>query len=436
MSRVLIITVGGSCQPIVTAINRNRPDYVYFICSDDNSEGIGSYQTVTGEGMVCGPWGKLDKPNILTQCEIKEDSYGIVKIKEIDDYNHCYLAAHKLISKQYSTRVNPEIIVDYTGGTKSMSAGLLLAATEYPDIIVSVVRGERPDLIKVKDGTQRVKSTRTNTPLLNAQKKQILKLVELYDYSSALELVNDALNTPDLVEEYEADFLSIRDFCLCLNDWDNFNHIDALEILKKKECLPVELTQQLQNVVYSRKCLEEGRPIPPRQNFSRYEVVFDLLKNAKRKAIQRKYDDAVGRLYRTTELLAQAYLKIEHGVDTGKVVISQLPENTRDYYMDKYPNREVVELSLLESYQLAAKLSGDSLLSEIFENQKNRVMQGLKVRNFSILAHGFSPINEDKYREVYKILIEDFVSPILKHLVKDYHSTYFQLPNTHAPQPL
>ncbi|MDB9309098.1 hypothetical protein PN471_10700 [Aphanizomenon sp. CS-733/32] len=39
-----------------------------------------------------------------------------------------------------------------------------------------------------------------------------------------------------------------------------------------------------------------------------YEIVQDLILNAERRATQQRYDDAVGRLYRALELLAQIRL--------------------------------------------------------------------------------------------------------------------------------
>lgn len=434
MNKVLIVTVGGSCEPIVSVVNRTRADKVYFICSDDKGKIKGSYNTVIGKGMVCGPWNNQDKPNIVKQCNLKEDSYECIKLEEVDDYNYCYSKCLDLIGNVLSEKNPPEVIVDYTGGTKSMSAGILLAATEFPDIIISVVKGDREDLVKVKDGTERVKSTRTNIPLLNSIKKQIIKLIELYDYASALELTKDVLNIPDLNEDYENYFLKLDDYCSCLNDWDNFNHSDALGLMKEKGNLPENLKNQLINIVNSRRCLEEGKPIKAKKGFSRYEVIFDLIKNAERKANQRKFDDAVGRLYRTTELMAQAYLKFEYEIDTGKVIVSNLPQSIQGYYKIKYPDRKTIELPLLESYRLISKLNKDAHISKIFLSQEKRIMQGLEIRNYSILAHGFNPIDKDKYSEVYKILIENFVAPVLDDLVKEYETVYFQLPNNYAPQ--
>jgi len=37
MQKILLITVGGSHQPIITSIQELKPDRVVFICSDDSN---------------------------------------------------------------------------------------------------------------------------------------------------------------------------------------------------------------------------------------------------------------------------------------------------------------------------------------------------------------------------------------------------------------
>jgi hypothetical protein len=49
MPKILLVTVGGSFQPIVTAIGTLSPDRVIFICSDGDK---GSKSQVIGEGTL------------------------------------------------------------------------------------------------------------------------------------------------------------------------------------------------------------------------------------------------------------------------------------------------------------------------------------------------------------------------------------------------
>jgi len=50
MPKVLIVTVGGSHQPIVTAISSLQPDRVIFLCSTGNR---GSESQVIGKETPC-----------------------------------------------------------------------------------------------------------------------------------------------------------------------------------------------------------------------------------------------------------------------------------------------------------------------------------------------------------------------------------------------
>lgn len=47
MKKVLILTVGGSHEPVVKSIRDNKPDYIVFLCSDDLPTTKGSYIQIT-----------------------------------------------------------------------------------------------------------------------------------------------------------------------------------------------------------------------------------------------------------------------------------------------------------------------------------------------------------------------------------------------------
>ena len=71
-----------------------------------------------------------------------------------DDLDQIYLDCSNAIDAALGRFPNAKIIADYTGGTKSMSAGLVMAALEHQDIELQLVTGSRSDLIKVHDGSQ------------------------------------------------------------------------------------------------------------------------------------------------------------------------------------------------------------------------------------------------------------------------------------------
>lgn len=156
MSKILLVTVGGSFQPIVTAIRSLRPDRVIFICSDGDR---GSKSQVIGEGTPCevrrGTEVIEKLPNIPTQTELGsrfQPERDLILIQNPDDLNECYQLTTNYIHQLKQESSEDEIIADYTGGTKSMSAALVLAAVDNSIPLYVTTGTTRENLIRVERG--------------------------------------------------------------------------------------------------------------------------------------------------------------------------------------------------------------------------------------------------------------------------------------------
>ena len=102
MKKVLILTIGGSHEPIVKSIKDTKADYVVFLCSDDLLTTKGSYTQITDKVEARDskdPSEKLSLPNIPTQTNFKEETWEIQKIKYFDNLNDCYHASQSTIEK-------------------------------------------------------------------------------------------------------------------------------------------------------------------------------------------------------------------------------------------------------------------------------------------------------------------------------------------------
>ena len=91
MKKILILTVGGSHQPLLTSINTVKSDKVFFICSQKSCE------QVIDEDKVLKSSNKLNKndlPNLVTLAELKDDQYEIIQIDE-DDLTNCYRTSYE-----------------------------------------------------------------------------------------------------------------------------------------------------------------------------------------------------------------------------------------------------------------------------------------------------------------------------------------------------
>ncbi len=148
---ILILTVGGSCEPLVNAILNEKPEFVYFICSAGKT---GSHITVDGSGEPCKEYieGKVrTKQSIVSQTGLRKEQYEKWEISDPDSLACCYsriVELAKEIKKRFGEK-NPRIVANYTGGTKTMSVALDLVAMIEEDWELQLNKGPRVDLVKV-----------------------------------------------------------------------------------------------------------------------------------------------------------------------------------------------------------------------------------------------------------------------------------------------
>lgn len=123
--------------------------------------------------------------------------------------------------------------------------------------------------------------------------------------------------------------------------------------------------------------------------------LFDLWRNAERRAAQGRYDDAVARVYRLLEWSAQWLLRSRCGIDTGDVPPDRVPPG-----MTLAPNPDGrIQIGLMAAWELLAHHRPDSPASAIFQAERNALLNWLHMRNHSILAHGFRPVAEADWRK-------------------------------------
>ncbi|MGI5992795.1 MAG: TIGR02710 family CRISPR-associated CARF protein [Methanosarcina sp.] len=423
--KVLVITVGGSCAPLVTSIRQNKPDMIYFLCSED------SVKSVNGKGNVCGKDSKNpDQPNVLTQCGIAENEerkqFFIHIIKNKDNLNDCYVDSLKILNEILRDNINAEIIVDYTGGTKSMSGGLAVASHDFCGIKLCVVTGERNDLIKVQDGTQRIKLTQTNFAFLNRQFEQAKKLMDRYDYEGALTIFDEVIKVPDIPENFDKKIQRLFLFSRAYLAWDHFDHVKAWELLYQNRGVTPENVMFLEAVVSSRIRFDKGLNNSKIEGISLspkgcgYELVEDLVLNAERRASQGRYDDAVGRLYRAMEMLVQIHLCKNHSIDTGNIDLERLPETLKAEYKARKGANGKVEMGLQNSYELLNKLNSEDELGKLYVRSQKKLNNSLSIRNKSLFAHGMTPISNEQYEIFYEAFVKEVLDPFLNTLGKMY----------------
>ncbi|MGH7390117.1 MAG: TIGR02710 family CRISPR-associated CARF protein [Candidatus Rokuibacteriota bacterium] len=391
---ILVLTVGGSHQPLLTAITALRPDRVVFLCSDDTPTGKGSWVQVVGEGKVVKSRPDLDRPdllNIVTLADMKAGGYEVVKLKDLDNLEACYLGACAVLERLRRELPGARIIADYTGGTKSMTAGLAIAAVDDERCEINLVAGTRSNLQQVRDRTQVAQPVTVWDVRARRKLDEVESRVSRFEYAGAASLLESIALTP-VSRELRQTIVSSIAICRGLDAWDRFAHAEARELLASYRGRMVRECVMLDDL-----CRQELR--------NPYVRVEDLLFNAERRAEQGRYDDAVARAYRALELIAQVRLRTQHGIDTSTIDLTRVPEHARDALARHREEDGAVRLALVAAWELL-RLLGDDPLGSWFTRTKAEILGLLETRNHSILAHGGAPIDGAVYRSRGRRMID------------------------------
>jgi len=202
----------------------------------------------------------------------------------------------------------------------------------------------------------------------------------------------------DEKEKYE-------ELILAYDLWDKFDHKAAFERLKE-----VRDERISQNKGFL------GRLNHAEQNRMTF-ILADLLNNASRRIEEGKYDDAVARLYRTIELIAQVKL-LDYGLDDlsdKKFTMDDLKEKKIDpsRYATYADDKGRLRLGLEKKFELLKDLGWEEANRIYLENK--RLKDLLKKRNNSILAHGLEPVEKETAEGLFNE-VKEYARIILQNI--------------------
>jgi CRISPR-associated protein (TIGR02710 family) len=220
MKRAMVVTVGTGigksreealksiARAIVTSVNNNHPDKVMFINSRQSQE-----ETL---------------PLILPG--IEDTDHEEVILESIDDLRHIYekvsQSIQKLIDEGFE---NTEIIVDYTSGTKTMSAGTVLAAMRFEVGKISYVSGKRGERGVVPEGTERYITMMPTQILMQKRVDLAIHLFNAHEFEPCLQILRTLGASPE--GSVQAILDQLTSLCEAYDRWDKFNHKRAADIL-------------------------------------------------------------------------------------------------------------------------------------------------------------------------------------------------------------
>ena len=143
----------------------------------------------------------------------------------------------------------------------------------------------------------------------------------------------------------------------------------------------------------------------------------DLLNNAHRKIEEGFFDDAVARLYRAIELIAQVSLNIHDLIDVEKFknhkvfhinrkqfktqtkFDPEIPKMIQNWNIKEYEDRDkTFKVPKDKSYKILEAF-GEDLAKKYFADE--RLKNAVNKRNDSILAHGLNPMNKKDAEDLY-----------------------------------
>ncbi len=413
MADAMIVSLGGTPEPVARAIAEHKPQFVCYLASQQSVYVLGKVQ------------------DMLKDQDVDIRDTKTVLVDDANDLVHCFekaLECGRFLDGKDVPR--DRVVVDYTGGTKNMTAALAFA-TARKGYLFSYVGGTT----RTKEGLGIVESgseivyTRVSPWQIFAVEEwyRLALLLEHYQYEAALDLIAETLTMQPKRERLRWE--GLRSVVHGLHKWDNFIHKDALKELQTgmkalEEWAQISKDTRLETFISQGKtslaflqgmaAATKGFKSPSRH------MVIDLLSNSERRAAQGRYDDATARLYRALEMHGQVAFMERTGAGTSDVPEDCLPEELRQEYVDRYRDARTgkIQIPLLAVFRVLKALD-DPAAKTFFEIQEefNKI---LSARNHSILAHGVQPVSGSTFTQFLGLirntfsLTETVVFPVLE----------------------
>ena len=372
--RVLFMTVGTGvgkneekiknlAHGLKSSIETLNPERIIFFGSEKSKKTVSALKELYSEE------GK----------ELDEGKYEFMTIRDIDNFYECYSTIENKI-KEYERE---EILIDYTSGTKTMTTSAAIVAMLYQKKLY-LVTGKRGENGIVIPGTE----SPTKQNLFAAYNKFLFdRFKEAFNNYRFEESTNYLKQiVADEKVEYYMGIVHAYDA------WDKFNHKKAQQNLKDYK----------EKIFYDNKFfLHELENAKIKEEY----LIPDLINNAKRRMREGKYDDAVARLYRCVEMVAQYKLKKDYNLNPSEINILDLrskPIENIEKYEYKQDKNGMIKLALMEDYKLLTDLKDD--LGKAIEDKDLKEL--LEKRNLSILAHGITPIKKKDAEKLMEKTIE------------------------------
>lgn len=347
---------------------------------------------------------------------IEGEDYEIAILEDIDDFNSCFEAFEfKLWQFDLMAEERHEILMDYTSGTKTMSAAMACCGMFYSKDLISVGGDRKKGTVSL--GTETIKYQN----LYKIYDKFALMRVRNYFNNNRfytageilLDIVDESINTDNMLNLVKAYYA-----------WDNMDFEVAYDYLTKVDLNGFEVSEIKDDLKMNLKAL--GAIVrSPHENLKNCYILASLINNSIRRADEYKYDDAIARLYRAFELIAQIRLNT-YSLNSSDIDVDVLLEkNVSPEFIDeleKSRDEGKIKIGLIKDYELLNEL--DDELGKYFAENRKRINNITIKRNNSILAHGLESLNKEDF-EQFEELVENLARKLDRDMGKFLNQTRF-----------
>ena len=301
-----------------------------------------------------------------------------IELERVDDFYECFTKVSGVISERQ--RDGCRVFVDYTSGTKTMTMVMGVSSVLYHCTLL-LTEGRRDENGRVLPGSERVLEQQLFSAYDRLLFDDVVRMFHAYRFSEALDLLERGM----VSHEFRDVMISI---CRAFQFWDRFEYeaaetvFSGMDMERAKLLIPdigtkigavKELVSHSRNVDEARDEEQDMRlkdavrvnaKDKERRNLVlKYRrILADLLCNAGRRIEEGKYEDAVARLYRSVELVAQIKLLEKAGVDDlegaglrADVVCNLLPNEVKAKYQVRASDDKFV-FGLRQKYELLKDL--------------------------------------------------------------------------------
>lgn len=400
---VLILSAGGSPEPLLTSIDHYQPGYVIFVASRGSHEKV---QEI------------LRKTNVIFRHET-------ITLSDYQNLLACVRDIRLELPKKLDVLGLPRdilLVADITGGTKVMSAALALVMLEHKSRFTYVGGDAR-----TKNGLGTVESGHEIImPMDNpwdamglVEAKTLARAFNAGQFAAAKEMAN-AIKDKD--GEYRPFYDSLSQIIEAFRNWDIFDYRPAKTLFEahlnklrpynnRAHAAFCPLFGELQkSFAYLEKAANDAavlrKKFQPLTEDQGDAYVRDLVANARRRAERGYYDDAAARLYSAAEKTAKILLA-RKGVNNAAVPKTFLAEvNGELAAKHERDDGDEVKLPLTESFKLLCSLAPEHPTAQAWRKHETALANTLKSRNGSLLAHGYTPVLAEHYKDLFAVVLD------------------------------